>query len=36
MSQKNVGKINIDLLLTREEVKRHSVLIKNVNTFMYD
>ena len=36
MSQKNVGKINIDLLLIGEEVKRHSVLIKNVNTFMYD
>ena len=36
MSQKNVGKINIDLLLTGEEVKRHSVLIKNVTTFMYD
>ena len=33
---KNVVKKNVDLLLTGEESKRHYVLVKNVNTFMYD
>ena len=36
MYQKNVVKKNVDLLLIRKEGKRHYVLIKDFNTFMYD
>ena len=36
MYQKNVVKKNVDLLLIGEEGKRHYVLIKDSNTFMYD
>ena len=34
--QKNVAKKNIDLPLIRKEGKKHHVLIKDLNTFMYD
>ena len=37
MYQKNVAKKkHVDLLLIGEEEKRHYVLIKDFNTFMYD
>ena len=34
--QKHVIKKKLDLLLIREEHKKHYVLIKDFNTFMYD
>ena len=36
VSKKCCGEENIDLLLIRKEGKRHYVLIKDFNTFMYD
>ena len=36
LSKKSCEEKHVDLLLIGEESKRHYVLIKNFNTFMYD
>ena len=36
MCQKNIFTTYVDLLLVGEERKRHYVLIKNFNTYIYD
>ena len=36
MYQKKCEEKHVDLLLIEEEWKRHYVLIKDLNTFMYD
>ena len=36
MCQKKFFQVQVDLLLVEEEERRHYVLIKDFNTFMYD